>query len=234
MILRNKESNMFNFDFLATVHSQASSKDIIDIALIWKQIVSIEWFHAVLAISFGVVYLLYGWRIFKALAVICFAMIGLFLGMYAGKEIGSEMWGGVVGLVLMAALAFPLMKYCICLLGAAAGGILTGAVWYAFDLPPDLIWAGALVGVVAGGMISFIVFKVAIMLFTSLGGSAITSIGILSLFYRYEQMQTPVGTFVYDQVHTNSWFLPVVLLVPTIIGIFAQNKLIKHSPKWEI
>jgi len=61
------------------------------------------------------------------------------------------------------------------------------------------MWAGGVIGVVAGGMISFIVFKIAVMLFTSLGGGAITLVGILSLLHHYEtKMVEPPTT----NIHT--------------------------------
>ena len=42
-------------------------------------------------------------------------------------------------------------------------------------------------------------------------------------------MPTWVQNYVYDY----NWFLPVVLIVPTMIGIFAQNRFIKRADKWE-
>lgn len=208
--------------------------NVVPMDFIWTQITSLTWLQAVLAISFGVVYLMYGWRIFRVLVVICFALIGMFLGINAGKFMGSEIWGGILGLILLAAISMPLMKWCVCLLGAVAGGILTAGVWYAFELPQMYIWAGATVGIVAGGMISFIVLKASVMLFTSLGGSAITVIGMLALLHLYEGMQEPATTHVHDLVMGQNWFFPLVLTIPTIIGIIIQNKFVKHSHKWEI
>ena len=132
------------------------------------------------------------------------------------------------------------MKYCICLLGAIAGGILTGAVWHACELPQLYIWAGGAVGAVAGGMISFIVFKVAVMLFTSLGGSTIMMSGVLALLHLY-QLRDLTGeakevgdTLIKNMVIGDQWFLPVALLTPTIIGLILQHKFIRKSSEWEI
>lgn len=215
--------------------------EVVPVDFIWEQITTLSWFHAVLAISFGIVYLIYGWRIFKALTVICFGLIGMFLGMSLGEGLGSVMWGGFFGLLAFAILSIPLMKYCICMLGALAGGILTGAIWYACELPQIYMWAGAATGAVAGGMISFIVFKIAVMLFTSLGGSAIMMSGLLALVNIYqlsniteEQKLEGIETMVKTMVFNDQWFLPVVMLTPTIIGLVLQNKLIKKSSEWEI
>ena len=208
--------------------------DVVPIDFIWEQVTTLSWLQAVLAISFGVVYLLYGWRIFKILVVISFALIGLYLGMRLGTRAGSQMWGGVVGLLLLAAVSVPLMKWCVCVLGAVAGGILTGGLWYAFEFSQAYIWAGMVIGVVAGGMISFIVFKAAVMLFTSLGGSAITVVAVLALLRLYETKMDPPTTHIHDLVFDQNWFLPVAFLVPTVVGIIMQNNFVKHSHKWEL
>ncbi len=208
--------------------------ELIPIDLIWQQIVALSWLEAVLAISFGVVYMLYGWRIFKILVVICFGLIGLFAGIKIGQQFNSQILGAVVGLFLLAAISVPLMRWAVSLLGAVAGGILTAGLWYAFELPGQYILAGAAIGLIAGAMISFIVFKIAVMLFTSFGGGMLTVIGLVALLYQYESMQQPPTGQVKDLFLNQNWFLPVLLLIPTFIGIIIQNKLIKSSHEWNV
>ena len=212
--------------------------DVVPIDKIWEQITSLTWLQAVIAMSFGTVYVAYGWRIFKVLVMVSFALVGMFLGIFVGQQLGDsvnhQIWGGVIGLGVLAAVSVPMMRWCVCLLGAAAGGVITSGLWYALGLPQVYIWAGAIIGIIAGGMISFIVFKVAVMLFTSLGGSVIMVVAMLSLLYQYENISAPATTHVHDFVFNHNWFLPVALLVPTVIGIITQNKMIKHSQKWEL
>ncbi len=210
-----------------------ADKQVVPLDAIWTQIDALSWLQAVIAVSFGIVYLLYGWRIFRILVIICFGLFGMFLGIKFGAKTSSEVWGGVFGLAIFAGASAPLMKWCVSILGAAAGGLLTGGLWYAFGLPQVYLWAGAAVGVVAGGMMSFIVLKSAVMLFTSLGGSLITIVGMLQLLNLYEATKVPPTQWIHDSVYNYDWFLPVVLIVPTIIGMFAQNRFIKRAHKWE-
>ena len=232
---------MSNMMFLAQAADAARTTpaaedvEIVPIDFIWEQITSLTWLQAVLAISFGVVYLLYGWRIFKILVVISSALIGLFIGMRLGAKAGNEMWGGVIGLLVLAGVSVPLMKWFVCVLGAVAGGILTGGLWYAFDFSQTYIWAGVGLGIIAGGMISFIVFKAAVMLFTSLGGSAITVVAVLALLHLYEtRIVEPPASNIHDIVFGQNWFLPIALLIPTIVGVIMQNNFVKHSHNWEL
>jgi hypothetical protein len=212
----------------------ASEVQYVPLDFIWEQIITLTWLQAIIAISFGVVYLLYGWRIFKVLVMICFGLIGLFVGIQLGSKFEKELLGGIIGLFLLAGVSIPLMRWAVSMLGAIAGGILSGGVWYAFELPQKYIWAGAIIGMVAGGMIAFIAFKVAVMLFTSLSGGALIVTGMLALFYQYESIQQPPTENVRQMLYNHNWFMPVLLLVPTFIGIVVQNKLVKGSRGWAI
>lgn len=199
---------------------------------IWEQITSLGLIEALTFISFGVVCLFYGWRVFKILVTISFALIGLFVGLYLNKTLigGNAVWLGIICMVLFAVFSVPFMRWGVSILGAAAGGILAGGVWYAFKLPEQYIWAGALVGIIAGGMISFIIFKIAVMLFTSFGGSVLVVVGVLAIMYDY--MATTVD--VKQLIYTQKWFLPIALLVPMAVGIFCQNKFIRGSKDWSV
>ena len=217
-----------------TTTKLTAETELIPVDLIWEQIVALSWLEAVLAISFGVVYMLYGWRIFKILVVICFGLVGIFGGIKIGQQFDAQLLGAVVGFFVLAALSVPLMRWAVSLLGALAGGILTAGLWYAFELPGQYILAGAAIGLIAGAMISFIVFKIAVMLFTSFGGGVLTVAGLMALLYQYERMQQPPTEQVKDLFLNQNWFLPVLLLIPTLIGIVIQNRLIQGSREWKV
>ncbi len=213
--------------------SQAAEEAVVPMETFWSYITSLNLVEAVTFISFGVVCLFYGWRVFKILVLISFALLGLFLGVAITDKIvglNSQLWGGIVGMVLLAVLSVPLMKWAVCLLGAAAGGILSSGIWYASGLTERYILAGALVGMVAGGMISFIVFKVAVILFSSLGGSCLIVVGSLAILYIYPQTSERLEEIIF----TKKWFLPTVLTAPTLIGIILQNKFVKSSKDWDV
>ncbi len=216
-----------------TIAKTALESEIVPIDWIWTQIISLNLLEAITFISFGIVCLLYGWRVFKVLVVISFGLLGLFAGVViSDKVIGGDhqILSGLIGLVLMIAISIPLMRWAVSVLGAIAGGVLTSGVWYACGLPEQYIWAGGLVGVVAGGMISFIVFKIAVMLFSSLGGSGLIVTGSMALLYLYPQTTEQVQNLVINE----KWFLPVALMIPTAIGILLQQKRLKGAKDWSV
>jgi hypothetical protein len=224
--------------FVLAETTRSAHQQIVSMDIFWEQVVKLSWLEALIAVSFGAVYLIYGWRIFKVLAVVSFGMIGLFLGMELGRKMGTEssaiMWGGIIGLIILAVISIPLMHWAVSILGAAAGGIITSCIWYALGLPHQYILAGAVIGIVAGGMISFIVFKISVMLFTSLGGAILIITGLLALAHLYEIHQTENPDFIYSLVYQYNWFMPAILIFTTFVGMVIQNKLVKGASDWKL
>lgn len=215
-----------------TTATQPAAEGTIPTDLIWKHVTSLGIVEALTFISFGTVCLFYGWRIFKILVTISFALLGLLLGVWMNQSFiaGNVIWLGVMFAALFALISIPLMRWGVSLLGAAAGGILTGGGWLAVGLPERYIWAGALIGVVAGAMISFIVFKIAVMLFTSLGGSALMVVGGLAVLYKHMGAAEKLQDLVFNQ----KWFLPLMLVVPMVVGIALQYRFIKSAKDWSV
>lgn len=210
---------------------KAAEKGIIPIDLFWEHITSLDLVEALTFIAFGFVCLFYGWRVFKILVTICFGLFGMMVAVWANIYIqGQVVWLALVSVVLFGALSIPLMRYGVMLLGAAAGGIITGGGWLAAGLPEQYIWAGALVGVIAGGLISFIVFKIAVMLFTCLGGSSLIVVGFLAILYKYMGAAEKLQETVFEK----KWFLPLMLVVPMVAGIVLQYRFIKGTKDWDI
>lgn len=201
------------------------------VAQTWQYVSTLGLIEALVFISFGSVCAFYGWRIFKILATICFGMIGLSLGIWANTIIhGSVIWLGLICTIFFGVLSVPFMRWGVTLLGAFSGGVLTSGAWLAASLPQELVWAGALAGFIAGGMISFAVFKAAVIMFTSLGGSVLMAVGILAIVYQRMLGGTDEQFNLF--VAGNPWFLPALLLLPVTIGMVLQHRGIKASQDW--
>lgn len=211
---------------------EAVEELFLPVRLIWEQVTLLDKVEALTFISFGVVWLFYGWRVFKILVTISFGLIGLFVGLKINEMLvgGNGLWLGIIFLVICALLSVSLVRWAVSILGALAGGILTGGIWYACNLPENHIWAGALIGVIAGGMISFIIFRIAVMLFTSMGGSVLIVVGFLALLYLYPQTTEQVK----ELMLAKKWFLPAALLIPTVVGVILQSRFVKGSRNWSV
>ena len=212
------------------VGKNADSAPFAHIDLLWKYVTGLNLVEALTFISFGVVCLFYGWRIFKILVCICFGLGGLFVGVWINDHLiqGNAIWLSIISTVIFAFFALPLMSWGVSLLSGAAGGMLTSGAWLALGLPMDTFWAGGLVGFVAGAMLSFIVFKGAVMLFTSLGGSILMTTGLLAICYNNSPEKVQALAF------GEKWFVPTLLLIPMVAGIILQYKFLQGAQDWSL
>jgi hypothetical protein len=232
-----KELKMLNaFIILAqssnSAEQRAAQSVTVPVNAFWEHIKTVGIPESLMFIAFGIICLFYGWRVFKALTIMAFALIGLIIGMLISQKMGSTnnpILGIMLGIVF-GIVAIPMMKWAVGILGAVAGGIITGGLWFAFKLPDQYLWAGTLTGFIAGGMISFIVFKIAVILFTSLGGSIMFATGLMALLFRYSE--TTVKT--QELFLGPKWFIPVIIIVPTIISVYWQNRFAKKSSEWSV
>lgn len=195
---------------------------------LWEFIVRTSWIQAIFAVAFGVIYLVYGWRVFKALVVINFVLLGIFLGRFLGDKIGSSIWGAIMGATILGAISWPFMKYAVSGLGAVAGALLGAALWRTFGLPTHLLWSGATIGLISGGFMAFSSFKMSIIFFTSLQGSAFVVIGVLALLHDYPDF----GLRLSDIILGKTYLLPALLIGPTFMGILFQQYLLRHEEDW--
>jgi hypothetical protein len=210
--------------------SGQQTNSIVPFDTLWQHVNTLDLIEALTFIAFGAVWLFYGWRIFKILVTICFGLLGLILGIWANQELiaGDSFWLGVICATFFAILSIPFMRWGVSVLGAFSGAVLTAGAWIAFGLPQEYVWAGGLMGLIAGGMISFVIFKIAVILFTSLGGSVLLAVGALAILCHHLMTQQELKDFVLQ----NQWFLPALVLGPMLGGILLQNKLIKGAPDW--
>jgi hypothetical protein len=183
--------------------------------------------EAALLIIAGIVYLLWGYAIFKVLIMLNAAVVGAVIGSIIGQSGDQQMLGAAIGAVGMGALAWPLMKHAVAFMGGIYGFILGGSLWQSANLDPRFFWAGALLGLIAFGLISFIVFRGSVMMYTSLQGASMIVVGVLGLLFKYKDM-TPR---VVHHMTLQPMLLPALILVPALIGIIYQQHTAKSSEK---
>ncbi|MGH7215238.1 MAG: hypothetical protein ACREIT_10795, partial [Tepidisphaeraceae bacterium] len=143
---------------------------------------------AALLILAGIIYLTCGFYIFKVLVTLNAAIVGGYIGMLIGARSDSEIIGGLVGGFTAAAIAWPLMKYAVAFMGGTFGALLGASLWRVFDLNADFTWAGAAIGMITFGLLSFVLFRGSVMMYTSLQGAAMLVFGLLGLIFKYQSI----------------------------------------------
>ncbi len=175
--------------------------------------------EATVLVILGLVYLAYGWKAFKGLVTLNAAFVGAFVGALLGQRGGNWIGGACVGAFVAAAVAFPMMKYAVALMGGVFGALLGASIWRTVGLEPHLAWAGAMTGLVTFGLLSFIVFRGSVIMYTSLQGSVMLIFGLLGLLFKYQSL----GPEVTRHMTLKPFMLPVAILIPALLGLIYQQ-----------
>jgi hypothetical protein len=180
---------------------------------------------AMVLIIMGVIYLLFGFKIIKGLVMINAVVVGAGIGAALGKHGETALACAIIGAFIAAAIAWPAMKYAVALMGGILGGFVGGSIWIAAGLQPDLAWAGGLVGLVGFGLLSFILFRGSVMMYTSLQGALMLVAGVLGLCYKYPDMVPKLNS----HLRVEPFLLPAAVVIPAIIGLIFQQHHTAHG-----
>lgn len=193
------------------------------------QSMSVIW--AVVFLTAGLVCILNGYKFYKPVTFILALLIGASVGWALGQRIQAESYitAGCLG-ALMAAACLPLMKYAVSIMGGLSGSFIGANAWTSVgkliaesgnkvNNSAETCWIGALIGLVVFGMLAFILFKLSIVLFTSISGSTLAVFGAMALLLQVPQWQTTVT----KSMTSHTIVLPLLVLVPAIIGLILQE-----------
>ena len=175
---------------------------------------------AVLLIAGGVIFLLYGFYAFKALMTINAAIIGAWLGVLVGEHLGAVLPAAIIGAFAAATVTWPLMKYAVAVMGGLIGAALGMSLWRSFGLDPNFAASGGGMGLIFFGMLSFILFRTSVMMFTSLQGSMMLIFGILGVIYKFNGIEPQL---IDSKLSVSPFIMPMTVAFAAVIGIIYQN-----------
>jgi hypothetical protein len=208
------------FDYIKSLSFPSRAEFVTDLETLGQ-------LQAVALVLAGVLFLVYGFKYFKALVIINAAAIGALVGMYLGAMIASPnmpLLLGLAGAILLGALAWPTIKYFVCLMGALAGGLLGFALWHvaasavSSEVMLRYAWAGGLIGTVAVGLLAFLVARFAIMVFTAVQGSVMFVSGGCAVLLAFGGIHESVRSALADNDHV----LKLLFAVPAVLGFTYQ------------
>jgi hypothetical protein len=185
----------------------------------------LAWCHAtgpglaVLLIIGGIIFLLFGYHIFKILVTLNAAVLGGYFGAVLGEKSGTALPAAIVGALLAAAATWPMMKYAVAVMGGIFGALLGATIWRLANLDPTFAWSGAMTGLVTLGLLSFLLFRQCVMTYTSLQGSVMLVFGILALIFKYDQVSDAIS----HSLEIKPFLLPLSIFIPTLLGFIYQQ-----------
>ncbi|MEE9211310.1 MAG: hypothetical protein V3U29_01525 [Phycisphaeraceae bacterium] len=189
------------------------------------QAMSVVW--AIVFLIVGVLCMLSGYKFYRAVTVLLALAVGMFAGYYLGKKINAEyIVAGCLGL-LFAVCCFPLLKYAVAALGGLAGAFLGANLWSSIahllgtagTATAKHYWVGALIGLILCGMLAFILWKLSIVLFTSVGGATIAVLGGMALVLNFQPWRQTVT----DSLSAHAITIPLLVFIPALIALIFQE-----------
>ena len=193
-------------------HTLASFPTLID---------QLDWRVALAMVPLGIVSLMFGFRIFKAMVIIYSAVAAAVAGWWLVSvyfERPDLAWVGIlVGGLAMALVAWPLVEFFVGFWGAMAGGLIGQTVTQAID-NQALMLIGAALGVVLGAILAVAFFRFMIILMTSTVGAYLLCFGVAALFYQIEQVRPDLQ----GAIRSTPWLLPAALAAVALAGLIYQ------------
>jgi len=183
--------------------------------------------EAVALVAAGGVFLVYGFRYFKLLVPANAAAVGALCGTYLGARMGSANMPlvlGASGAVLTAALAWLTIRYAVGVMGALAGGLVGLGLWHlvgaALGRQAMLAhaWSGGVIGMVVVGMLTFVLFRDTVMIFTAVQGAIMIVSGVCAVLVS----RPSFGQSVRETLVSNDYLLLVLIGVPAVMGFSVQ------------
>jgi hypothetical protein len=178
----------------------------------------------------GLLLMAFGFKAYRWIVFLNFVAVGWWLGTLPFKDQIDGKGGAdlalvasVAGAVVMGVIAIPFLRYTVAACGGMVGFVIGMVVWAYCDQPMNMAWAGGLVGMTVLGMLSFVLFKTTVILFTSIEGAALFAFGVCSLVLRYQPWQKQVST----SLDTKPVLLPLVICTLAVIALFWQHQ--KHG-----
>ncbi len=179
-------------------------------------------------VAVGLLCVFNGYRWHKWVVAILAFLAGLRLGDMLSEQFGrSEIVAIALG-SLCAIVATPLMKITVAIFSGLTGAFIGANVWTAFNATAaDQNWAGAAMGFIALALISLIVFRVAIVLFTSVGGAAMVVFGAIALLLHVEAWEPAVRS----SMASHQLMIPVLVLLAAVGSFVLQEGRLREESK---
>ena len=173
---------------------------------------------AALLIITGAFSLFSGYKSHRLLIALTTAAIGGYLGAGHAERYNMFYVGMACGAVLLGLLGWYFTNLSAAALGAICGALVGSAVWQMAGLDPHFAWSGALTGAVALGLLCFIIFRVSVIIFTSLQGAIMLVLGILGMAAYYPNLRDNIN----NSLSNGPYLLPTMILGLALLGVSYQ------------
>ena len=175
---------------------------------------------AAVIVTLGVLCVFNGYRWHKWVVALLALAAGIGLGLILSQQMGRPMIIAVSVGLLFAMVATPLLRISVALFGGLTGAFIGSNIWTAVnDASVDHHWAGAVIGFIVIAMLSLVLFRLVVVLFTSVGGSVMVICGGITLLMGVPTWREAVR----DSFTSTPLLLPLLLALGAVGGFILQE-----------
>jgi len=172
----------------------------------------------------GAMCVLNGYKWHKWVVIALAFLLGLGVGQILSHQMGKSAIVAVALGVLFATIATPMLRWTVAIFGGLTGAFLGANAWtLANATPSDAQWAGACMGFIALALLSFVVFRLVVVLFTSIGGGAMVVLGAICLLMQVPGWQETIRA----NLSTNQYLIPLLVTVAAVAGFVIQESRVR-------
>jgi hypothetical protein len=181
---------------------------------------------ASVCVTVGVLCVFNGYRWHKWVVAILAFGCGLGIGFKLSEQMGRSMIVAASIGCLCAIIATPLLRVTVAIFGGLTGAFIGANTWTALNAhPAEAHWAGAIIGFIVVAMASLALFRLVVVLFTSVGGAAMVVFGGITLLLQVPAWQTAVRS----SLEQNQMVIPLLLLLAAVSGFVIQESRLRAS-----
>ena len=179
---------------------------------------------ASMVVIIGILCVLNGYRWHKWVVVALAFILGLLIGHILSQSMGKSAIVAIALGVLFACIATPMLRWTVAVFGGLTGAFLGANAWTLANAQPENAqWAGACMGFIAVALLSFVVFRLVVVLFTSIGGAAMVVLGIITLLMQVPGWEANVR----NSLATNQYLIPLLVTVAAVAGFVIQESRVR-------
>lgn len=174
----------------------------------------------------GALCTLNGYRWHKWVVIALAFLLGLAIGHILSQQMGKSIIVAVALGVLFATVATPMLRWTVAIFGGLTGAFLGANAWVlSHAQPTSAVWAGACMGFIALALLSFVVFRLVVVLFTSIGGAAMVVLGAITCLMNVPGWDHTIR----DSLTANHHLIPLLVTVAAVGGFVIQESRVRAS-----
>ena len=195
-----------------------------DPAALLDMLSNLSFFHAAVAVVLGVLCILNGYKWHKWVMIVLAFFGGYLIGLLLSQQMGRSAIIAVSLGLLFAIVAGPMLKVVVAIFAGITGAFIGANVWGAIEtVPPEMSWAGAGMGFILLAMASLVLFRLVVVLSTSIGGAAMIVFGGITLLMHVPDWEEGVRT----GLSNHTLMIPLLVLVAAVGGFVLQESRVR-------